>query len=142
MAEAVFLQLVRDAGLESQIEVDSAGTGDWHIGNRPHEGTLRILKKNGIPEASRARQIRLSDLHAFDTIVVMDDKNPANVRALGNSRAQIVRLLDFVPDISDKEVPDPYFTGDFEGVYALIRRGCELLLKHIQAEANLRSPGH
>lgn len=142
MAEAVFLQLVRDAGLESQIEVDSAGTGDWHVGDRPHEGTLRILKKNGIPEGSRARQIRLADLDSFDTIVVMDDKNLANVRALGTSSAQIVRLLDFVPEIRDKEVPDPYFTGDFEGVYALIRRGCELLLKHVQSEANLPTPGH
>src|SRR4028119_1773635 len=59
MAEAVFLHQVRDAQLEGQIEVDSAGTGDWHIGDRPHAGTLEILKVNGIPEGSRARQVRL-----------------------------------------------------------------------------------
>ena len=137
MAESVFLHLVREAGLESQIEVDSAGTGDWHIGQRPHEGTLRILKTNGIAEGSSARQICLSDLNEFDYLVVMDNSNLSNVRALGSGRGQVVRLLDFVPEVGNKEVPDPYFTGDFEGVYALIRRGCETLLEHIQREANL-----
>lgn len=142
MAESVFLHLVREAGLESEIEVDSAGTGDWHIGNRPHNGTLQILKTNGIPEGSRARQIRLSDLDEFDYLVVMDNSNLANVQALGTGRAQVVRLLDFVPEFEDKEVPDPYFTGDFESVYAMIRRACEMLLKHIQAEADSSQLGH
>ena len=132
MAEAVFLHQVRAAGLSLQIEVDSAGTGDWHIGDRPHDGTLEILKINGIPEGSRARQIRVSDLDAFDYLIVMDDSNRENVAKLGQSSAQVHRLLDFVPESAGKEVPDPYFTGDFAGVYALVERGCAALLTDLR----------
>lgn len=133
MAEAVFMQMVVRAGLQNEIEVDSAGTGDWHIGERPHHGTLEILARNGVPTDSRARQIHIRDLEEFDTIVVMDDSNGANVASLGNSRARVVRLLDLVPEIEDKQVPDPYFTGDFEGVHDLVQRGCAALLEHICA---------
>ena len=137
MAESVFLHQVRAAGLESQIEVDSAGTGDWHIGDRPHQGTLEILKVNGIAEGSRARQIRLSDLSEFDYLIVMDNSNRENVAKLGESAAHVHRLLDFVPEIEAKEVPDPYFTGDFAGVYALVERGCAALLLQIRAQHQL-----
>ena len=75
MAESVFYDMVKKASLENEIEVDSAGTGDWHIGSRPHKGTLEILRTNGIAEGSRARQIRIDDLSAFDYIVVMDNQN-------------------------------------------------------------------
>ena len=134
MAEAVFLHQVRAADLEAEIEVDSAGTGDWHIGERPHAGTLEILALNDIPEASRARQIRVSDLSEFDYLIVMDNSNRSKVGNLGPSAASVHRLLDFVPEISNKEVPDPYFSGDFAGVYALVERGCAALLAHIRAE--------
>lgn len=134
MAESVFLHQVRAAGLESQIEVDSAGTGDWHIGDRPHDGTLEILRANGIPEGSRSRQIHLGDLEQFDYLIVMDNSNLANVQKLGKSRAHLCRLLDFVPEIAEKEVPDPYFTGDFATTYALVQRGCAALLQQIRVE--------
>ena len=96
MAEAVFSHLVKEAGLEHLIEADSAGTGDWHIGQRPHEGTLAVLARNGIAEGSRARQINVGDLDAFDYLVVMDDSNLANVSILGTTRAHVTRLLDLV----------------------------------------------
>lgn len=135
LAESVFRHQVRAAGLESQIEVDSAGTGDWHIGDRPHDGTLQILKVNGIPEGSRSRQIRLSDLTQFDYLIVMDNSNRENVAKLGAagvSGASVHRLLDFVPESELKEVPDPYFSGDFAGVYALIERGSAALLGFVR----------
>ena len=132
MAEAVFLHQVRAAGLSLQIEVDSAGTGDWHIGDRPHEGTLAILKVNGVPEGSRARQIRASDLSEFDHVIVMDNSNRENVAKLGVDSQNVHRLLDFVPESAGKEVPDPYFTGDFAGVYALVERGCAALLTDLR----------
>ena len=137
MAEAVFVQMVQEAGLAGKIEVDSAGTGDWHIGHRAHQGTLDILKLNGVPEPSRARQIRLADLDEFDYVIVMDNSNLTNVRALGTGRAHVARLLDTVQEVSDKEVPDPYFTGGFAPVYQLVRRGCEELLAVIRANHNL-----
>lgn len=132
MAESVFLHQVRAAGLESEIEVDSAGTGDWHIGNRPHQGTLEVLRVNGIPEGSRARQIRLADLDAFDYLVVMDNSNLTNVQKMGPGRATILRLLDLVPESDAKEVPDPYFTGDFAGTFDLVSRGSAALLSQVR----------
>ena len=136
MAEAVFLQMVREANLTERIEVDSAGTGDWHIGHLPHEGTLDVLKRNGVPVDSRARQVHLDDLSDFDYLVTMDEKNSANVLALSRHapRAHVARLLDFVADSNVQNVPDPYFTGDFDGVYILVQTGCARLLEHIRRE--------
>ena len=134
MAESVFLQLVREAGLQNQIEVDSAGTGDWHIGQRPHHGTLEILRQNGVAEGSRARQIRADDLRNFEWILVMDKKNLRGVQELGKSCANVHLLLEFAPQFGHAEIPDPYFTGDFALTYRLVRAACEgLLAKIIQA---------
>ncbi len=139
MAEAVFSLLVEQAGLESQIEVDSAGTGSWHIGQPPHVGTLAVLELRGVPVSSRARQVRLDDLTAFDYLITMDERNTRDVLELSKSapRAHVARLLDFVSDASDKNVPDPYFSGDFDGVYALVSTGCSALLEHIRREQEI-----
>lgn len=139
MAEAVFLGMVREAGLSEQIEVDSAGTGDWHIGQPPHTGTLDVLKRQGVPVLSRARQVRLDDLTGFDFLITMDERNTRDVLALSSAapRAHVARLLDFVLDAGDKNVPDPYFSGDFDGVYELVRAGCARLLEHIRRECEI-----
>ena len=137
MAEAVMVHRVREAGLQTQIEVDSAGTGDWHIGHAPHEGTLQILKVNAIEHPMRARQIVAADLDEFDYLIAMDEKNLRDVRALAMGRAPVALLLDYLPDVADKNVPDPYFTGDFETVYQLVNAACERLLEQIRAEQNL-----
>ncbi len=139
MAEAVFLQLVKQAALEARIEVDSAGTGDWHLGQPPHAGTLDVLQRNGVPVSSRARQVRLDDLTGFDYLITMDERNTHDVLELSKSapRAHVARLLEFVPEFDDKNVPDPYFSGDFDGVYALVSTGCVRLLQHIRREQNV-----
>ena len=137
MAEAVLVHRVREAGLENQIEVDSAGTGDWHIGDAPHAGTLQILKTNGIEHPMRARQIVISDLDEFDYLIVMDDKIERDVRALATGRAHIARLLDYLPEIQDKNVPDPYFTGDFDAVYQMVSAACDNLLAQIREKHKL-----
>ena len=137
MAEAVLVHRVRAAGLASQIEVDSAGTGDWHIGDAPHEGTLQILETNGIEHPMRARQIVASDLNEFDYLIVMDDKNERDVRALPTGRAHIARLLDYLTTATDKNVPDPYFTGDFDAVYQMVSAACDNLLERVRAEQGI-----
>lgn len=137
MAEAVMVHLVKENGLETQIEIDSAGTGDWHIGNAPHRGTLQILQTYDIEHPMRARQIQVSDLDTFDYLIVMDDKNERDVRALATGRAHIARLLDYAPAVEDKNVPDPYFTGDFDAVYELVRGACENLLSEIRRERGI-----
>lgn len=141
MAESVFAHLVREAGLESEIEVDSAGTGDWHVGDRPHHGTRAILETYGIAEGSRARQIRTNDLDRFDYVVVMDNRNLRDVQELTRRdaahRTKIKRLMDYAPRATVLEVPDPYYTGGFDEVYRLVRSGCQGLLDLLRREHNL-----
>ena len=137
MAEAILVHRVREAGLESQIEVDSAGTGDWHIGDEPHEGTLEILKTYGIEHPMRARQIVAADLDEFDYLIVMDDKNERDVRDVAAGRAHIARLLDYLPEMANKNVPDPYFTGDFDAVYQMVSAACDNLLADVRREQGI-----
>ena len=140
MAEAIFRQKVKDAGLEKQFTVDSAGTGDWHIGSRPHEGTLEILNKfNVYHEGITARQVISEDLKAYDYIIGMDASNIGNLHKLkGHEKAgEIIRLLDFVPSSKIADVPDPYFTGNFQETYQLVEEGCGNLLDHIRSKSHL-----
>ena len=135
MAEAVFKDLVEKKGLSDQFFVDSVGTGDYHIGEASHHGTRHILADYGIQCDSRARQINRSDLAQSDYIIVMDHSNKTNVDALARqypTTGEIALLLDFADKVNLNEVPDPYFTGDFEAVYQLVKAGCEGLLTHIQ----------
>ena len=136
MAEAVFRQLVKEAGLVDQIDVESAGTGDWHVGERPHRGTLAELAKNQIDVGrKRARQLSRSDLSEFDYVVAMDNENVMDIQALFGRR--VPRLLEFAPAGSPLDVPDPFYTGGFEEVYRLVRAGCEGLLKVIREKEGL-----
>ena len=137
MAEAILVHRVRALDLEDQVEIDSAGTGDWHIGDPPHAGTLQILKTNGIEHPMRARQIVAEDLSEFDYLIVMDDKNERDVRALATGRAHIARLLDYLPAMENKNVPDPYFTGDFDAVYQMLDAACENLLAQVRRERGI-----
>jgi protein-tyrosine phosphatase len=139
MAEALFRDLVKREGLEEAIETDSAGTGDWHIGKPPHEGTRKILQKYKVDAAGlTARQIKASDLEEFHWIIAMDAQNLEDIRRLkkGNPAAKVVRLLDY-SGREDKDVPDPYYTGNFEEVYGLLKESCEKLLKEIRIKHHL-----
>lgn len=140
MAEAIFRQKVREANLERKIEIDSAGTGDWHIGKRPHEGTLTILKEYDIDSSDmKARQVQVDDLTRFDYIICMDAQNMANIQRMNklDETGQIHRLLDFVPSSKVADVPDPYYTGNFQEVFDLVDKACTQLLESIVNEQGL-----
>jgi protein-tyrosine phosphatase len=142
MAEAVFQHMVKEAGLDNQIEADSAGTGDWHIDSAAHPGTLQILRENNIAYDGRARCLRAEDLEDFDYIVTMDDENLRGVQRLQReaSTARVAPLLDYGVQAKQsqiREVPDPYFNGGFETVYQLVQDGCAGLLETIRREHNL-----
>jgi protein-tyrosine phosphatase len=142
MAEAVLRHKVREAGLGEQIEVDSAGTGHWHAGEPPHRGTRGILDEKGVSYAGMtARQILRADLDAFDYVLTMDDQNLADVRALARAaeghRATVAPLLQYAPHTGVTEVPDPYYHGGFDGVYALIDAACDGLLVAIRRDHGL-----
>ncbi|WP_410770893.1 low molecular weight protein-tyrosine-phosphatase [Fontibacillus sp. BL9] len=137
MAEAVFRHLVVQENLERAFLIDSAGTGNWHIGKPPHQGTRTILDQYGISyEGLQARQVAVDDFTRFDYIVAMDDQNERDLKALARQAdAKIIKLLYLVPDSLLKEVPDPYFTGNFEETYELVGKGCKALLERIRKEA-------
>lgn len=139
MAEAVFRHQVAAAGLGDRFVIDSAGTGGWHVGERPHRGTLEILATHGIDAAGQqSRQLRRSDFDEFDYILAMDEENLDDMAGfVHNARRHARLLLDFAPSAPTREVPDPYYTGGFAYVYNLVDVGCRGLLAHIREREGL-----
>lgn len=135
MAEAVFRQLVVRENLAARFHIDSAGIGNWHTGNPPHHGTRGILDRYGISyEGMRARQVAWEDFSRFDYIVAMDRQNERDLKSLARQTeaGNIIKLLDLVPELAGKEVPDPYYTGNFDEVYELVEKGCRALLEMVR----------
>lgn len=140
MAEAVFRHLVKEEQLADKIEVDSAGTASWHIGKLPHQGTRDILKRHQISdEGIKARQVTQRDWEDFHYIIVMDDQNMNDLKTNFAMKDQVIvkKLLDFVPQADVANVPDPYYTGDFEETYILVYSGCQALLTHIRMKHDI-----
>lgn len=140
MAEAIFRDLVNKEGLTEQIQVDSAGTGHWHIGEPPHQGTREILDNKKISyDGMKARQVKQGDWERFDYMIAMDDQNIKDLHRIQKQTddIEIVKLLDFVKDSPVHNVPDPYFTGDFNETYALVSQGCKNILQHVKKQHNL-----
>ncbi|PGT79080.1 low molecular weight protein-tyrosine-phosphatase [Bacillus sp. AFS040349] len=136
MAEAIMRDLVKKEGLEEAIQIDSAGTGNWHTGKPPHEGTRRILDYHNISyEGQKARQLTKEDLSQYEYLIGMDNENIGNIRRLAgyNSTGEIRRLLDYVEDSDSVDVPDPYYTGNFDEVFEMVHKSCSNLLKEIKS---------
>lgn len=127
MAEAIMRDLVEKRGLAADIKVDSAGTSNWHEGEPPHKGTKAKLQEMGISASGmKSRPLRTSDLE-FDYIVCMDASNVENTKEmLRTDEAKVFRFLDLTEH--NKDVPDPWYTGDFQETYDLCLEGCEALL--------------
>ena len=135
MAEAVMRHLIQERGLTNEIKVDSAGTASYHIGEPPHKGTKAKLQQYSISTMGMfARQLKVIDGEQFDYIVCMDSSNVENALSiLGDEAAsKIIRFLDLTPHKMD--VPDPWYTNDFQETYELCVEGCEALLEHILAK--------
>ncbi len=136
-ADVVFRQYVRDAGLEEQIRIDSAGTGDWHIGRAPDPRTQEAAARRGYDMSSlRARQVTPADFYAFDVVLAMDNANLADLEAMRPSDANgtLARFLDYATDSAEREVPDPYYGGNdgFDQVLDLVEDGARGLLASLQ----------
>lgn len=140
MAEAIFRDLVKKENLSDKIEVDSGGTGNWHIGKQPHEGTRSLLdQKDTSYDGMLARKVEEQDWDKFDYIIAMDDQNIAdlgNIRKVDNS-ITVAKLMDFVEEPKELNVPDPYFTGDFDYTYELVSEGCNQLLSYIKKQEHM-----
>ncbi|WP_251554085.1 low molecular weight protein-tyrosine-phosphatase [Neobacillus muris] len=138
MAEALFRDLVKKENLIDKITVDSAATSSWHIGAPPHKGTLTILKQYNVSSAGLVgRQLTKQDFDQFDYIIGMDISNVRDIAKITGqpNHPKIIRLLDLTDD--KKDVPDPYYTGDFQETYELVLNGCRALFEKIRKEHNL-----
>lgn len=143
MAEAVLRKHVEQAGLASVISVDSAGTGAWHVGAPPDQRTLQVLQRHGMSTTHHARVITQADFTRFDYVIAMDRSNLRELRSMGaGNAANLALLLSYAPSLSTAEVPDPYYTGMFDEVYALVEQGCRGLLAHMIAAHRLAVRNH
>ncbi|EPT8859466.1 TPA: low molecular weight phosphotyrosine protein phosphatase [Listeria innocua] len=133
MAEGLFRKEVANAGLTDEIEIDSAATGTWNLGKPPHRGTREVLKKHGINyEAMRARKVTDADFEQADYIIGMDQNNIADLNALNKNKDVTIRsLMSFVSGKEEEEIPDPYYTGDFDETERMVTEGVKALLTFI-----------
>ena len=136
-AEGVFRHLVESEGLGNRIEIDSAGTAAYHVGNPPDGRSQDAARQRGIDlSAQRARQTLPEDMENFDYVLAMDEENHANLLAISPSgTGHKVRLfLDFGPDTAGQSVPDPYYGhgNGFEIVLDLIEAASRGLLADIR----------
>lgn len=135
MAEAVFKEKVKQAGLEDKIAVSSAATGSWNLGDPPHEGTRRILDAKKIDYSGiESTKITKEDFSEYDYIIGMDENNMKDLEGLSPKVVWLEKVYLFlkdVPNSATQEVPDPYYTGDFELTYDLIDKGTDYWLNHM-----------
>ncbi len=134
-AEALMRRLVDDTGLTEAIAVDSAGTGNYHVGERPDRRMREAAAERGVNLRGRARQIIPSDFERFDLVVAMDRSNLRDLRRLaGNRRDRVQLLSDFLPDGHPVDVPDPYYQGRFDQVIDILDQACPQILKRFMGE--------
>jgi protein-tyrosine phosphatase len=137
-AEGVMAHLLREEGLDGAIEVDSAGTGSWHVGHSPDERSAVAARERGIELSGHARQVDVADFEAFDLILAMDRANYDELHAMAPdaaARERVKLLREYDPEAVELEVPDPYYggPGGFEEVLDLVTRACEGLLDEVRA---------
>lgn len=129
-AEGVMRALIVQRGLDGQVEVDSAGTGGWHVGSPPDERSSDAALRRGIALTGAARRVEPEDFERFDLLVAMDRSNRDDLLAIApdaDARAKVRLLLD------EADVPDPYYggAGGFDEVLDLVQEACERLLDEV-----------
>jgi len=139
-AEGVFRHLLEQEAPQLHVEVDSAGTADYHSGNPPDSRSQRAALRRGIDLSGlRARQVNPEDFAHFDLILAMDRDNLRELEAMlpQRSRARVQLFLEYAPDLGRLEVPDPYYGGanGFEQVLDFSTAASRGLLEALQKVA-------
>lgn len=139
LAENVFRHLAEERGLGWKYEVDSAGTGSWHVGEAPDPRMRRVAAHHGLVYTGRAKQFNPRHFDRYDLIIAMDRENQSTLEAWAPTSATLSKihlLREFDPQ-SDPHmpVPDPYYGGleGFERVYEIVTRSCAGLLDALES---------
>lgn len=141
-AEGIFIHLVQARGLQDRYEIDSAGTGGWHVGAQADPRSSEEAERHGVALPSRARQFKARDFLEFDYIIAMDRTNLRDLRQLCPEPAlenKSYLLRDFDPENAGKQaldVPDPYYGKEdgFSNVFDICQRSCEALLESLESK--------
>ena len=147
LAEAIFTHLAREAGAASRFVVDSAGTHDYHEGERADPRTLRVGRSHGVDVTSIAREVRASDFKQFDLILAMDRGHQRELlsRSPAEHRHKIEMMRAYDRPGADPDVPDPYYGGleGFEVMYDILSACCRNLLESLVSRTAdpAQSPG-
>jgi protein-tyrosine phosphatase len=144
-AEAVMRAVVAREGLGDVIEIDSAGTGSWHVGDPPDRRSTAAAKARGIVMEGAARQVTAADFDAYDLLLAADEQNVAALRAIApdaEAAEKVVLLRAYDPDsvtAGDLEVPDPYYGGadGFDHVLDLVEAACDGLLTRLREDGRV-----
>jgi low molecular weight protein-tyrosine phosphatase len=136
--EAVFRRYVQDHKLHDEIDIDSSGTIDYHVGEPPDSRMSEAAARRGFILNSKARQFKTYDFDRFDLIVAMDRENLKDIRALditGEHRDKTHLLCDFLSNSNNPDVPDPYYGGPdgFDRVLDLIEQACQPMLDYLRS---------
>ncbi|EAU43075.1 protein-tyrosine-phosphatase [Fulvimarina pelagi HTCC2506] len=140
LAEAAFTREAGELGLD--VAVDSAGTGDWHVGNPPDERAQALAERHGVDISGyAARQVEPEDFHRFSHIVALDRENLANLKRLrpAGSTATLSLLLDHVDGREGEPVADPYYGGadGFETTWADVSSGAKALAASLAGQRRI-----
>lgn len=136
MAEGLLRKRAAEKGID--LQVDSAATGRWNLGNPPHEGTQAILDWEGVDTAGmRARLVESADFQEFDYIIGMDENNRSDLLAIApvGTEAKVYSYMSVVPGKEHVSIPDPWYTGNFDETFQLISEGLDPWLAKFSTEA-------
>jgi protein-tyrosine phosphatase len=136
-AEGVLREIARVEAPDLALEIDSAGTHDYHVGEPPDRRAIAAARRRGIDLSTlRARRLERADFERFDLLLAMDERNVADALAIAPraGRERLRLLLDFAPETGVREVPDPYYGGtkDFERVLDLVEVAARGVLAHLR----------
>jgi len=116
--------------------VDSAGTSGWHNGEKPDKRSIEVAQQNGIDISNQqSRQFVSTDFDAFDLILAMDVSNFNDIISLAKTdeqRSKVKMILNYSFPSENRQVPDPYYEGGFEGVYLMLEEACENIISSVQ----------
>ena len=142
-AEGVMRSVVDNAGITDYVQIDSAGTGDWHLGHLADPRMRKAASARGYDLVHKARQIQVQDFERFSLIITMDQSNYKNVSKLAPSESAVLRIKSFTSYCTRhkiSEVPDPYYGSakDFDHVLDILEDGCQGILQAILNPLNMQ----